>query len=290
MNWFPISRRSSGRLTAAVAAVAVAWFLFCTAGVALAEKNYSANEDSQSAGEPTPLPEKPNVLILPLRHAQAGEVAEVLRQVYGGMDLRVAVDERLNRLIVLTDPKMSKPVNYLVDVLDQQAGSTDGDKQAERNLQVRVLWLVYGPTAIGDEPDERSLSPAAIEALHDLGLAHPRIACQDVTTLSPPGDDFSTFQFKVPVNFDKLRVTFGGEGTVYGSGGGQYCIQLSIKTTDPGGENCQMSGSLVTPLEHYVVLGSTNFITDWQAEGSGYRSGYRSAFVVYLQEAPLAGR
>jgi hypothetical protein len=311
MNRFANIRLGNCRCVATPLLVAVA-FLLGTTGASLAAEKESTNEGSQpvspSTGDldiqlgalhyqraqgqmtatATP-PDDAQPVMIDLHRARASEAAAVLQQLYGDR-LRVAVDEHLNTLIVLPDPKIWKSVDYVLNLLDHQAERAEKGKRIQSDLQTRVVWVVDGlPGPAETEPNEQLLPPAVVEALHGLGLANPKILSQGVTTLKSPDEAFSSFSFRLPVNIRGGRIAFGGQGTVYGprhveGKGDWYPVSLDIKVTDPNGVNCQMSGSLMMPLDHYVVLGTTSFVPDWQAGAPGYAS----AFVVYLQEAPLS--
>ena len=218
-----------------------------------------------------------------LRHARAVEIADLLHQIYGE-GLRVAVDERLNTLVVMSDPQTWAPVQEFVNTLDAPPEGPPEGEQAERTLQLRILWLMDGlPDDVGKEPDERFVSPMVVDVLHGLGLEHPKIICQHATTLSTRAEGRSKFTFADPVRVDDAWATFAGRGELSTVEGDRYRVELQIHVESDGGDAGEIAGSLVVPLEHYVVLGTTNYVAP---EGRSLPT----AFVVFLQEAPIAPR
>ena len=233
-----------------------------------------------------------------LQHARSGVVADLLDRVYGDQ-VRVAVDEPSNTLIVMFDATESGPIHDLVSTLDS-APVAAGQEQPveERTLQLRILWLMDGlPDGLGIEPGERYVSPMVVDVLHGLGLEHPKIVCQHSSTLSAQPENWSEFDLYDPVKIGDWAVHVQGNGRLLPLEGNRFRVDLRIgieaedrenRRGDRDREDCSMSGSLVMPLEHYVVLGTTNYI---EQNGSGNPvENHPTAFVVFLQEAPIAPR
>jgi hypothetical protein len=232
-----------------------------------------------------PQPENPAVKVFRLMHARAESVAEMLKQVYGDR-LRVAVDQPSNTLIVLSGPEELAATEQLVDALDTPPKSTPPGSEAERTLQLRILWLMDGP------PDKFAMSflPQALDdTLRDLGLENPKVVSHLATTILTQHEGLSKFAFRDPVKTNDVSAYINGDGQLSVIEGNRYRVWLRFKVDDENGWNSELSGSLVMPLEHFVVLGTTDFVRQLQGQ-DGDGQSFPTAFVVYLQEAPIAPR
>ena len=65
-----------------------------------------------------------------LKYASAKSVLEVIREIYADLDFRVAVDDRLNAVIVFGEPKGIRKIEQLIEALDRNAGPKRKDKSS----------------------------------------------------------------------------------------------------------------------------------------------------------------
>jgi hypothetical protein len=250
------------------------------------------------------LPADATTKIYSLRNSQASAMARVLDNVLGGKNLRMAVDERTNSLVVVAEQDTNQVVEALLLRLDQSVTGSAKSSQAGETLQLRIIWLLDDLPNEGKTPGEISMNPQVVEALHDLGFADPRVVCQQVTTLTLNEDGRrGGFTFTVPVLIKSQSWDFEGHGEIEAMADERFSMKFDlgfkrmVPVSIPGGsafggapnrQGAQLGGSIYTPLGHYTVMGTTTFVATDAAPDEEGRQGaqqHLSAFVVYLDRA-----
>jgi hypothetical protein len=245
------------------------------------------------------LPANATTKIYSLRNSQASAMARVLSEILDRKNIRMAVDERTNSLIVLGEQDTNNMVEALLLRLDEAAAGSTKQRSGE-TLQLRIVWLLDG-MGEGKHPDQIAMNPDVIKALHGLGFEDPRVVCQQVTTLTLNEDGRGEFNFTVPVLIKAQPWDFEGHGQVDAMAGARFNLKFDLgfqrmvaPTGSFGGrpsrQGAQLGGSIYTPLGHYTVMGTTTFVaTDTidTADGDAKveQNQHLSAFVVYLDRA-----
>ena len=245
--------------------------------------------------------------VFQMRHIRPQNLAEVLHGVLGKNMPRIAVDDRSNALLVAGNEKQLAIVGQLADTLDKPAAESEMQKPGE-TLQVRVVWLL--DVDEGMEPNDKLVSPQVVEALGELGFQHPKVVCQQVTTLTlsdPIGDNRhrGQFNFAVPVLIKSQPWEFEGQGQIVSMADDRFNLQFEMEFqqhTGQGGNRSRINegrlgGSIYTPLGNYTVMGTTTFVASSPAPvpedkqpgdfgtGGMIQKQHLSAFVVYLDRA-----
>jgi hypothetical protein len=213
----------------------------------------------------------------------------------------MAVDDRTNSLIVVADKGTDDVVEALLMKLDQSVGSSAKKDQPDETLQLRIVWLLDGLTGEGKEPQEISMNPEVVEALHDLGFQDPRVVCQQVTTFTLNEDGRGDLSFTVPVLIKSQSWDFEGHGQIEAMPDERFNLKFDLgfkriaaSTGAFGGapvrQGAQLGGSIYTPLGHYTVMGTTTFVATSttpaeDGEQTSQQEQHLSAFVVYLDRA-----
>jgi hypothetical protein len=266
----------------------------------------------QLQAKAAPLPPDAVLKVFTLKYVKPDEAGLVLNKIMGGGGPRVAVDERTNALLIAGDEKQASVVEALIQKLDQPGKAQENPSQ--ETVQARIVWLLDGLDRDAGLPDgggstyreptsskSSIISPQVIDALRDLGFEHPQVVCQQLNTLTvgqanQPGQ----FHFQVPVLIGDSPWQFQGQGAIRLMPDEHYAIDFNMSVQQPNNpQNSQLSGSIITPLGHYTVLGTTTFVSSRliprppaAAKGEGEQneaktetSQHLSAFVVYLDRA-----
>jgi len=251
-----------------------------------------------------PLPDSAQLKVFALRYVKPDQVGDVLFRITGSDNMRIAFDERTNSLLLAGAEKQLNIAEALIERLDQP--SQEAEKRPAETLQLRVVWLLDGVE--GKAPAERIstggrefdsfVSPQVVDALHELGFEMPQVMCQQLTTLTvrPEERRSGQFHFQVPVLVDGDLWQFSGQGSVATSARDKYALDIGLTVEQRDESNkrntAELSGSIITPLAHYTVVGTTTFVaTKLQpAEGGrgkvvADRNQHLAAFVVYLDKA-----
>jgi len=200
--------------------------------------------------------------IFPLRHAKAAEAAGTLESLFGAQ-VRVAVDERSNNLVVSGKEKSLEAVRTLLEGLDQPgvAANEGGavDASPDRTVLLRIFWLADGlPGNEGQDPND-FLPSAVIDAMARLGLNGPRLVTQTVNSLAVRDGVEVRFATQVPAVLLGQHATLHCTGGMSPMDGDRTGVDVDIAVSGPA-INCELKGSLATPLGHYMVLGTANSV------------------------------
>jgi hypothetical protein len=239
---------------------------------------------AQSQASGAPLPDNATIGAFTLKYVRPEDIGQALHNITGGGGPRIAVDERTNTLLIAGNPKQMDVAQQLVKTLDQP-GKLEQNEIPE-SLQVRIVWLSSGLTDRGMDPPKASIvSPQVVDALHELGMEQPQVMCQQLTslTLSRP-DHRAQFHFRVPTDIENTTWDFQGDGTIVPTANDRYALDFKLALTHSDPKDAQLSevsGSILTPLGHYTVMGTTTFVAAAHDSDTG-KAQRLSAFVVYL--------
>jgi len=181
-------------------------------------------------------------------------------------DLRVAVDERTNSVLVAAPPEQHTTAEALLKALDVPAAADHSQAAPETTLRVRVIWLADGFSS-DDAPAAKNLDEVVTE-LTKLGLEDIRQVGQVMVHTAPNGrfqvggcpktDPFSA-DWRITGKLDQQQ----GTPTL------EIEISANVLPVDAG-LSVQLQTDISAPLGHYVVLGVTPV------------GEYTSAFVVQV--------
>jgi hypothetical protein len=153
-----------------------------------------------------------------------------------------------------------------VNRLDEQAADAakgDNSKQSSatgpRSLLVRIFWLADNlPGWIGQDPAE-FLPKSVVQATSKLGLVSPRLVTQTVNSLAIGREDAVNFSTNVPALLFDQPVTLTCDGNLKLADDDRVRSDMAVTVEGPA-LNCNLRGSLATPLGHYMVLGTANSV------------------------------
>jgi len=224
-----------------------------------------------------PAMEDGEIKVFSLRSVKAPEAATTLESLFGAQ-IRVAIDERTNALIVFGKGNALQAVEALLLRLDQSdSASPRGD--AARSPLLRVFWLADGlPKGEGQDP-QKFLPAAVVKATERLGLEAPRLVTQTVNSLALGQQPAVPFSTQVPAMVFNQPANLTCKGQMRSVDGDRAAVDIEIQVTGPS-INCQLSGSLATPLGHYMVLGTANSVIGDPAmmAGMGMMGGYGGGY------------
>jgi hypothetical protein len=251
----------------------------------------AARQQQTQQAQAGPLPENTILRIYQLQHVKPQNLAEVLAPIFRNNAPRIAVEERANSLIVAGSEQQLAIIEELARTLDREIPQIEQENNRD-TLQVRIVWLL--DIEEGIEPTDKLVSPQVIESLGELGFQHPKVVCQQITTLTFDGNREGQFNFDVPVLIDSHTWDLNGNGQIYRLGDGRFNLTFDLRFNqhlpNPGGGRApgqaRLGGSIYTPLAHYTVLGTTTFVAyDLNADEGPNPRQHLSAFVVYLDRA-----
>ena len=204
--------------------------------------------------------------IYKLSFAPARDAAQTIDSLFGAQTLRLAVDERSNTLIVYSKPDSVTALDALMTRLDEQAAaaaSPDKSKQGiaatPRSLLLRVFWLADGlPEGVGQKPAD-FLPDSVLKAATKLGLEAPRLVTQTVNSLALGREDAADFSTNVPAVLFGQPVGLNCQGRIKLVSDDRVRLEMGVHVGGPA-INCELNGSLATPLGHYMVLGTANSV------------------------------
>jgi hypothetical protein len=128
---------------------------------------------------------------------------------------------------------------------------------------LRVFWLADGlPEGNGQNPGD-FLPKSVLQATNKLGLEAPRLVTQTVNSLALGREDAVDFSTNVPAVLLGQPTGLNCEGRLKLVSDDRVRLEMSVHVGGPL-VNCELHGSLATPLGHYMVLGTANSV---MAEG-----------------------
>jgi len=226
------------------------------------------------------------VRVFQLQNTKAEAAAEKIDLLFGSEPLRIAVDEASNGLIVFGKAEAIPQVEQLIAKLDDLAVAHRdglpasnlelGGKQAaavRRTLLLRVFWLADGG-AQDLRAAEEFLPLAVIDSLVKLGISSPRLVTQTVNSLSvEEGGSPVEFSTNVPAMMFEQPVTLVSSGTMGATTDGRAEVDMQL-SVGGAGVNCELKGSLATPLGHFMVLGTANSVIPEYSAGDPAAAGF----------------
>ncbi len=218
--------------------------------------------------------ENGTIKVFRLLYAQARDASKTVESLFGTQRLRIAVDERSNSLLVYGTPDVLTALDALLPRLDEQASPKGSEKSTQsaaspRSLLVRVFWLADNlPETAGQNPDD-FLPKSVLAATHKLGLEAPRLVTQTVNSLATAKEEAVDFSTSVPAVLLEQPVGMSCEGKLKLVADDRVRVEMGVHV---GGQtmNCDLRGSMATPLGHYMVLGTANSMI---AEGGPMAGG-----------------
>jgi hypothetical protein len=241
------------------------------------EKQIAATAKQLSEERRPSLPSIDNgtLKVFRLMYAQPRDAAKTVESLFGDRSLRLAVDERSNSLLVYGKPDIVSTLDALLTRLDEQA-SPEGAKAAAtsatapRSLLLRVFWLAdLMPETAGQAPTD-FLPMSVLEAVTEkLGLEAPRLVAQSATSLATNKDEPIEFSANVPAVLLDQPAMMSCNGKLKLVDENRARMEMGVQVGGPAA-NCDLRGSMATPLGHYMVLGTANSMI---AEGGAMMGG-----------------
>jgi hypothetical protein len=225
----------------------------------------------QQHRRPLPPLENGTMKIYKLNFAPARDAAQTIESLFGAETLRLAVDERSNTLIVYSKPDSVTALDALMSRLDEQAAAAAGSDKSKQNaitaprsLLLRVFWLADGlPEGVGQNPGD-FLPKSVLQATNKLGLEAPRLVTQSVNSLALGREEAVDFLINVPAVLLGQPVGLDSDGRLKLVSDDRVRLEMRVHVGGPT-VNCELRGSLATPLGHYMVFGTANSV---MAEGT----------------------
>lgn len=215
------------------------------------------------------------VKVFDLTNIPAEDAARQLDALFGPAPIRTAVEERTNSLIVFGQAEALSVVEALLLKLDANPREEPSSKppgeptpSQRRSLLLRVFWLADG-LPDGEGTSTEDILPVEVtNAVVRLGLQSPLLVTQTMNSISveegAPPVKFST---SIPAILLKNQVSLSCEGTMAATTDNRANVEMRIVV---GAMDCVLTGSLATPLGHFMVLGTANsIIPDNGAGGFG---------------------
>ena len=201
------------------------------------------------------------VSVYALKYCQAKKAADVVSELIVNNDaVRLAVDERINSIIVQATAETQQLVRAVLEQMDVPGNAVQSSREKPKSdnrssIRVRVVWLVtdQGSEIPGD------LIPA-VEELQRLGVKNLRLAAQTIVLTEHSLSAKETAQsFTVDCRADlDGPVDLNMSGVVSGTDPKRPRLQLSIEAAQRGHENreslANVQTSIVAPFDHPVIL------------------------------------
>ena len=202
------------------------------------------------------------IKVFRLMYAQARDASKTVESLFGTHRLRIAVDDRSNSLLVYATPDVLTALDALLPRLDEQASPKGSETStpntaSPRSLLVRVFWLADNlPETAGQNPAD-FLPKSVLAATNKLGLQSPRLVTQTVNSLATGKEEAVNFSTNVPAVLFEQPVGMGCEGKLKLVADDRVRLDMGVHVGGPS-VNCELKGSMATPLGHYMVLGTAN--------------------------------
>lgn len=212
------------------------------------------------------------------KHTDASRAAELLDEVLGD-SVRISVDSRTSRLLVKAADEVMQSVSRILSEIDTPAEEQPSNQAAENesrlpsSAMLRVFWLSSG-SPNKDAPSADSVLPKSVcDGLVKIGIYNPHLVSQATVSMALMNGENNFRLGDIPVKVFGQKLDFHVHGVAETFRSGKLGLQLEsvVRRTENvgfgggGGTKStvvnQFSGSIVTPLDHYVILGSTSYAT-----------------------------
>jgi hypothetical protein len=240
-----------------------------------------------------PLPENAKLKVFSLNYSTPGAMVDVLSGLSDEKSVtRMAIDQRTNSLIVTGEEKELAVIEALLSRLDQPGAGESKPRKAE-TLQLRIVWVQDGIQ--GNLAEEPYINSQVVDALRGLGFDVPVVVCQHFTTVALRKNTNDVrlqgqYKFELPVEERSalersgISFQFGGQGSIIAESENQYALDFDFTVRPMESKTgSHLSGSIITPLSHYTVIGTT--IVPGVASTKNSTNQPLSAFIVYLDKA-----
>jgi len=226
-----------------------------------------------------------------LEHIDGHKLRDTIEEILGADLLRLSVGASPQTFVVRGGGEALARAEALIQKMDQASVVSRPEEPSElpRSLMVRIFWLSNGQAFSGAQGADEMLPESVIQALGQIGLEFPCVVLQSNTSISL-GNDKDKAKFEVrdlPAIFFHERVLLDAKGEVYSTEGNQISLSIEASTERTvDGERIfesHVSGSIVAPLEHFVILGTANFASEDPDDGNDFNTGL--AFVVQVIES-----
>lgn len=227
-----------------------------------------------------------------LKYLDGRQLQQTLHEVLGDNTMRLALAGNPQTLVISAPVQQAKKVHDLISSLDNPGTSAEHAKSLAKSLMMRIFWVSDGPTFSGALATT-NLPTEVRAALKQLGINDPFLVLQSNTAFNiDPKRDQTYFEISdVPANVYFERLLFNAEGRAAAIADDQIQLELEAKlmrsiplNANESGyktEN-QIHGSMILPLNHYMILGTSNYFSpDTEAE-DGTTTSF--AFVVQVVE------
>jgi hypothetical protein len=232
----------------------------------------------QQRRQPMPPLENGQLKVYSLGAVPARAAAQTIESLFGSQVLRIAVDERSNSLIVYGKSDSLPAVDALLSRLDEAAPaagrekSKQGTASAPKSVLLRVFWLADGqPEGVGQNPAD-FLPKSVVQATNKLGLEAPRLVSQTVNSLAVGREEAVGFSTNVPAVLVNQPAGLDCDGRLKLVSDDRVQLEMHV-TVKGAAANCELRGSLATPLGHYMVLGTANSVLPEGGAAAGAMGG-----------------
>ena len=207
----------------------------------------------------TPLPANAVLRAFKLQYVKPEEIGQALHNITGGGGPRIAIDERTNALLIAGEDKQMGVVQQVIETLDQPAGQKG---KGNDTCKCALSGCLMPARTKASRPNRRMSSAASGRwvaraririATRDVSAgddAHVRSRTRGPISVSDPGACRRQSRGNLTVTA-RLRLP---TMTVTRSNSRWVC---SSRTTP---NDCQVGGSILTPLGHYTVMGTSTFV------------------------------
>jgi hypothetical protein len=248
-----------------------------------------AHRELEQRGQGSPPPsQQTETHVFDLEHIHGHVMVETILGILGRDELRLS-QVSAHRLVVNAEQETLDAVAMLIKKLDhpEVVSETLDRSGLPQTLMARIFWLSDGPTYPDARSAEESLPSSVISALTRIGIEDAFFVLQSNTSIAL-GDDRAQFEVEdVPATVFGERWLFGARGEVHAAGDDRIRLQMEAATIrvdrDRKSHENHIRGSMITPLGHYMVLGTANFAS-LEGENPSH-ANERFAFVVQMVEA-----
>lgn len=247
-------------------------------------------ELEQSRRGSMPPLEKTETRVFHLQHINGNRLRKTLERILGPQLIRLSADASPQILVVRAGEKSLSTVESLIAEMDKPEVVSKSKYHSElpRSLIVRIFWLSDDEISRNSQPAEEYLPDPVILALQRVGIETPYIVLQSNTSVALDENDEASFEVHdLSAIVFQDRMLFTASGQVRTAGGDQLRLRMEASVKLQDGDGSHVSGSMIAPLEHFVVLGTANYASPRpdKLPGDGTLSSSRFAFVVQTIES-----